>query len=166
MYGFLKAYVCFIRKRALGLAAMASAACLKIWGIREPTTLQLGALPSALGQRRWLTSDEEAFSQPFTQPVVVPGRERTARKQRTALFSIGACGTPACADGSLAGEYCPCGGGDGIDPSAAAAHAINTRARAGMPLMLAVSRSCACIGSPCLKHCVHGASTGTSGVVG
>jgi hypothetical protein len=115
---------------------------------------------------RWLTSDEEAFSQPFTQPVVVTGRERTARKQRTALFSIGACGTPACADGSLAGEYCPCGGDDGIDPSAAAAHAINTRARAGMPLMLAVSRSCACIESPCLKHCVHGASIGTSGVVG
>ena len=29
-----------------------------------------------------------------------------------------------------------------------------------------VSHSCACIGSPCLRHCVHGASTGTSGVVG
>jgi hypothetical protein len=27
----------------------------------------------------------------------------------------------------------------------------------------AVSRSCACIGSPCLRHCVHGASIGGGG---
>jgi hypothetical protein len=27
----------------------------------------------------------------------------------------------------------------------------------------AVSRSCACIGSPCLRHCVHGASIGDRG---
>jgi hypothetical protein len=27
----------------------------------------------------------------------------------------------------------------------------------------AVSRSCVCIGSPCLRHCVHGASIGAAG---
>eukprot|EP01047_Picozoa_sp_COSAG01_P052579 COSAG01_NODE_5543_length_4195_cov_1.542725_2_plen_84_part_00 len=31
---------------------------------------------------------------------------------------------------------------------------------------MAVSRSCACIGSPCLRHCVHGASLGGKRQVG
>eukprot|EP01047_Picozoa_sp_COSAG01_P033062 COSAG01_NODE_2417_length_7736_cov_7.862511_6_plen_121_part_00 len=30
----------------------------------------------------------------------------------------------------------------------------------------AVSHSCACIGSPCLRHCVHGASIGGGGAEG
>jgi hypothetical protein len=30
----------------------------------------------------------------------------------------------------------------------------------------AVSHSCACIGSPCLSHCVHGASIGDGGEAG
>jgi hypothetical protein len=32
--------------------------------------------------------------------------------------------------------------------------------RGGRAVAAAVSRSCACIGSPCLRHCVHGASVG------
>jgi hypothetical protein len=35
--------------------------------------------------------------------------------------------------------------------------------RTGEAVAAAVSRSCACIGSPCLRHCVHGASIGGGG---
>eukprot|EP01047_Picozoa_sp_COSAG01_P020065 COSAG01_NODE_1134_length_11558_cov_8.381360_9_plen_231_part_00 len=46
-------------------------------------------------------------------------------------------------------------GGDGAAASAAVAAAA-----------AAVSHFCACIGSPCLRQCVHGASIGTAGVAG
>jgi hypothetical protein len=36
-------------------------------------------------------------------------------------------------------------------------------ARAAPDARTQVSRSCACIGSPCLRHCVHGASIGALG---
>jgi hypothetical protein len=51
--------------------------------------------------------------------------------------------------------------GEEADEAAAEAAAAGRR-RAQVP---PVSRSCACIGSPCLRHCVHGASIGGVGGV-
>jgi hypothetical protein len=49
-------------------------------------------------------------------------------------------------------------------PSAAAATSdVGDAQRHGESTAAAVSHSCACIGSPCLRHCVHGASIGSSG---